>query len=230
VPLTGQVHARIIDQVRLVDDDEGARLRAHGQGRLYAVEQAHGRGRVQHLGAVQARPVRRDPPRLRIIGQHELRQLVLQLEEAQRRLLRHLVAEADAVIERAEDHVEGPTAATGLDHAHADLVVLVPNPSHFAPRLRPRLVPARRRDAGDVQAVKKRRRAAELEAEQRLCDDRPRVTRDAVVDAAVPAVDLRLVAAVRRGDPDRLLCGGRAGKNGGGQRDDRGQADRGGAV
>ena len=58
----------------------------------------------------------------------------------QLRLLRELVAEADAVVEGAEHHVEPARQRRFLDEAHAQLVVMIAHEAALAPGLLPGLV------------------------------------------------------------------------------------------
>ena len=97
---SGQIHSRVIDEIGLVDHHERlAVARLHGKGRLNAVDDAHGRRRVQHLRAIEPRPIGRNPPRFRVVREVELGELIGFIEIRERGLRGKLVAEADTIVE-----------------------------------------------------------------------------------------------------------------------------------
>ncbi len=201
-----QEHARVVHQVRLVNHDERAAVpRLQRERCLHAVEHAHRRGREQHLGAVEARAVRGDPPGTRVISEREFRELVGDRELAESGLLRKLVAEGDAVVERAECHHEPPARCGCLRDRDAQLAMIVAYPGHFAPRLGPRLIDRAARRIDHPQAVAQRRRPLKGEAETRGQQHGATIPVDAVREPAVPDFDRDPVPAIGGGHAGPVL-------------------------
>jgi hypothetical protein len=97
--------------------------------------------------------VGQDPPGPGVIGQVELGELIRDRERSQGRLLGKLVPEAQAVVEDPQDQVEATARLLHLVDRHPKLVVVVPHPSHLAPRLLPALVDRRALRSRQLQAV-----------------------------------------------------------------------------
>ena len=153
-----QIHFRVVHEVRLVNDDECFAVpHFHRQWCLYAVERAHRRRREQLLGAIEPRPVGWDRPGARIVRHGKLGQLIHDLEVAEGRLGRKLVAERHPVVERPEgDHELSIRGDRFLD-VQFQFVVMVADARHFSPRLGPRAIVAGARGVDDSQAVTQRR-------------------------------------------------------------------------
>ena len=189
-----------------MDDDERATVPGlERERRLHAVQDAHRRRGVQLLGAVEPRPVRRDPPGAGVIRQRELGQLVGDGELAEAGLFGELVAETHAVVEHPEHHGEPPAWRCRFDDGHAELVVMVADARHLAPRLGPGLVHRRAGRVGQSQAVAQRRRPPELEAQSGRQEHGPPVPLHAIEELALTDLDGHLVAAVGGSDPDLCL-------------------------
>src|SRR5690606_26955468 len=110
---TGQVHAGVVDQRRLVDGDVQPVAGAQGQRGLRGADLAQRGTRIQVFLAVPLE--RRDPPGGGVvrIGQGELGQLLADAHLARGRLGRELVAEADAIVVHAEHHVDPARGLAG---------------------------------------------------------------------------------------------------------------------
>ena len=141
--------------------------------------QAHRHRRVRHLDRRQRRPVvqvlvavvaaPRDPPgdRARVVVEPELGQLVRDVDRALvARLRRHLVAEAETVVERAHTQVEAALRAFGRLEPHDQLVVVIAHVAPLAPRLLPGVVVRAGAARGDAEAAIERGLGAEAEAER----------------------------------------------------------------
>ncbi len=87
-------------------------------------------------------------------------------------------------------------------HGDGQLVVVVVHPRHLAPRLGPPFVVRLASGLGDAEPVAERRRAPELEAEQRGKDERAAIAGKAVAQPAIASLHRDLIAAVGRGDED----------------------------
>jgi len=94
----------------------------------------------------------------------ELGELVGDHEVAKRGLRRKLVAEADPVVEGADDEIELASRSRRFSDGDLQLVVVVAHVRDFTPRLRPRLVEGRTGAAGYPEAVAQSGPAPELES------------------------------------------------------------------
>src|SRR5260221_3829854 len=168
---TGEKHARIVHEIRLVDDDIRPVRYLHRERRLNAVERADRALGEEVLGAIQARSVGGDPPRAAVVCEGKLRELVGDLVVGDARLVRQLVTETDAVVEGADSERKVAIWRRGLGDLNAQLVVMIADARDFAPRLRPSLVEGGVRLAGNAKAIAQRRCIPDREAESRGKDD-----------------------------------------------------------
>src|SRR5260221_1046912 len=162
---TGEKHARIVHEIRLVDDDIRPVRHLHRERRLNAVERADRALGEELLGAVQARSVGGDPPRAAVVCEGKLRELVGDLVVRDARLGRQLVTETDAVVEGADSERKVGIWRCGLGDLNAHFVVMIEEARALAPRLRPGLVKGGVRLAGNAKAIAPRRCNPVLESE-----------------------------------------------------------------
>ncbi|MNN42280.1 hypothetical protein D3C81_1564500 [compost metagenome] len=121
-----------------MDRDVQAAVAPHGHRRLGAADRVDAGAVVEVFLAVPFPG--RNPPGLAVLGQVELGQLGADADGLQPVLLGEFVAEAQAVVIEAADHVEA-TAKTGLlDEGHSPFVVMVAHIAALAPGLLPGLV------------------------------------------------------------------------------------------
>jgi hypothetical protein len=152
-----------------------------------------------------------------VAGEAELRQLVHDVERVEIRLGRDLVAEADPVVEGAEDDVHPARQWGRLLERDAQLVVVVAHVLPLAPDLSPRLVrgPLGERDHAEV--ARQRGEVLEHEAEARALDHRRGEAVHGVRRHAVGQLEGDAVGAVRGGDARGLRASG-VGEGGGRER------------
>ncbi len=112
-----------------------------------------------------------DPPGCTRVGDREFGQLFADIHVAQLRLIRELVAEPDAVVERTEHDGERALRRIFLDQSNAQLVVAVANIAPLAPRLFPRFVDAACLHAVAAKIALQFRGIGQPEPEPRFADD-----------------------------------------------------------
>ena len=194
---SAEIHLRVVHEIRLVDDHERlAVTQLHGERRLDAVEGAHRSLRPELLGAVEPRPVGRDPPGARVVRHRELGQLVHDLEVAEVGLRRELVAERHAVVEGAHRQRELAVRTRGLLDGDFELVMVIADARDLAPGLCPNRVEGAAARIHDAQAVAQRGLVLELESEQGRCEQRAPVALHGVVQLPFMRLDQHGVASV----------------------------------
>ena len=171
------------------------------QGDVQAIVGAQGDGRLRHADLRERRAVvqvflavpliGRNPPGRRRPCDRELGQLLHDLRFRELRLLRHVVAEADAVVEDPEHHRKAAAIAILLDELGAQFVVAVAYETALAPRLFPGLVEAARRLRFHLQVPQQLTVVAQDEAEPRIADHRLAIVQYAVSQAAF-AIEVEL--------------------------------------
>ena len=174
-------HAGVVDERGLVDGDDRPPLPLHRHRRVHEVGASRERHPlVEVLVAVLL--LGADEPRRRVARDRELGQLVDDLEGAQSVLLGPLVAEADRVVEHADDEVHPPPVVV---QPEPQFVVVVADRLGLAPRLRPRLVDllagGLHQRGGGAQRVA----IAQHYAQARRAEDRLPVAGDVVAEVAV---------------------------------------------
>jgi hypothetical protein len=150
------------------------------------------------------------PPRGRVLGEGELRQLLGDVDGLEVGLFGEFVAEADAVVLQPEDDVEDALRAVILLQADAELGVVVANALPLAPWLGPGRVGGGALDRDDVEVPVELGRVGEQEAEPRRGDDRLALADDRIGRMAFAVGrDGHLDAAVGRGRGRARDCRGR---------------------
>ena len=193
-----QVHARIVDQRRLVDRQVQALAGAQRDRRLCQPDFLDRRALVEVLLAVPFQ--RRDPPRRRRLGDDELGQFLGDRQAIDPGLPRNVVAEPKAVVEDPEHHVEAAFRPAGLGQGDPQFVVAVAHVPALAPGQLPGVIVAAGALADDRQVALELGRIGEQQAQARCCDDRAAVATDGVTRAAfVVGCDLDADACIRRG-------------------------------
>jgi hypothetical protein len=121
-----------------------------------------------------------NPPRGAGIGDRKLGQLLADVDVVELRLIRKLVAKADAIVERTEHDGERATGRVLLHQLDAQLVVAIAYVAPLAPGLLPGLVEAARLDAIAAEVALQLRRVGQQESEPRLGDDLTATARDRI--------------------------------------------------
>src|SRR5690349_22961720 len=149
-----------------MDGDVQACIGADRERRMRLRDLTQSRAVVEVLVAIPF--AARDPPRRAVVGDRELGELVADAHLVQLRLIRELVAEADAVVERAEHDRERALRRILLDQAYAQLVVVITHIAALTPRLLPGFIESARLDAVGAHLALQLRRVAQQDAEPRL--------------------------------------------------------------
>ena len=127
-------------------------------------------------------------------------QLVRDRELAQMGLFGKFEAEAIAVVEQAEHHVEAAAGRVAFAHADPQLVVMAAHGALFAPDGLPRLVTAVARRARDFEPFAQRRGIEQFESQRREIQKGRAAARHGVADAAAAFGHLETKRAVGRAD------------------------------